>query len=56
MSGRNILEGVVILHETILELHRKKKNWVILKLDFEQSQLGLCAADSQDEGLLTSVG
>ncbi|KAL5660028.1 hypothetical protein ACJX0J_027153 [Zea mays] len=26
MRGRNILEGVVILHETIHELHRKKPN------------------------------
>jgi hypothetical protein len=33
MRGRNILEGVVILHETIHELHRKKQNGVILKLD-----------------------
>ena len=36
MPGRNILEGVVILHETIHELH-KKKNGVILKLDFEKA-------------------
>jgi hypothetical protein len=32
--GRYIMEGVVILHETIHELHRKKKDGVILKLDF----------------------
>jgi len=25
MPGRNIMEGVVILHETIHELHTKKK-------------------------------
>jgi hypothetical protein len=37
MPGRNILEGVVILHETIHELHKKKKNEVILKLDFEKA-------------------
>jgi len=37
MPGRNILEGVVILHETIHELHKKKKNGVILKLDFEKA-------------------
>ena len=37
ISGRNILEGVVILHEEIHELHRKKKNGVILKLDFEKA-------------------
>ena len=29
MPGRNIIEGVVILHETIHELHTKKKNGVI---------------------------
>jgi hypothetical protein len=34
MQGCNILEGVVILHETIQELHRKKQNGVILKIDF----------------------
>jgi hypothetical protein len=32
MPGTNILEGVVILHETIHELHRKKRNGVVLKL------------------------
>jgi len=37
MPGRNILEGVVVLHETIHELHKKKKNGVILKLDFEKA-------------------
>jgi hypothetical protein len=37
MPGRNILEGVVILHETIHEMHKKKKNGVILKLDFEKA-------------------
>jgi hypothetical protein len=26
MPGRNIMEGVVILHETIHELHTKKSN------------------------------
>ena len=31
------MEGVVILHETIHELHRKKQNGVILKLDFEKA-------------------
>jgi len=35
--GRYIMEGVVILHETIHELHRKKKDGVILKLDFEKA-------------------
>jgi hypothetical protein len=37
MPRRNIMEGVVILHETIHELHRKKMNGVILKLDFEKA-------------------
>jgi hypothetical protein len=34
---RYIMEGVVILHETIHELHRKRKDGVILKLDFEKA-------------------
>jgi hypothetical protein len=29
LSGRNIMEGVIILHEIIHELHRKKQNEVI---------------------------
>ena len=29
-------DGVVILHETVHELHRKKLNGVILKIDFEK--------------------
>ena len=37
IKGRNILEGVVILHETIYELHRKNQSGVILKLDFEKA-------------------
>jgi hypothetical protein len=37
IRGHNILEGVVILHETIHELHRKKLSRVILKLDFEKA-------------------
>jgi hypothetical protein len=37
MREHNILEGVVILHETIHELHRKKQNGVILKIDFEKA-------------------
>ena len=31
------MEGVVILHETIHELHRKKLDGVILKIDFEKA-------------------
>jgi hypothetical protein len=37
MRGRNILEGVIILHETIHELHWEKQNGVILKIDFEKA-------------------
>ena len=37
MRGRNILEGVIIFHETIHELHRKNQNGVIIKIDFEKA-------------------
>uniref|UniRef100_J3LHT9 Reverse transcriptase domain-containing protein n=1 Tax=Oryza brachyantha TaxID=4533 RepID=J3LHT9_ORYBR len=37
MDGRNITEGVVILHETSHELHRKKQSGVIFKIDFEKA-------------------
>jgi hypothetical protein len=37
IPGRNILEGVVILHEAMHELRRKKQKRVILKLDFEKA-------------------
>jgi hypothetical protein len=37
MKGRNILDGVVILHETIHEMHRKILDGVILNLDFEKA-------------------
>ena len=37
MQGRYILDGVVTLHETIHEMHRKKLNRVILKIDFEKA-------------------
>jgi hypothetical protein len=36
MQGRNILDRVVTLHETVHELHSKKLNGIILKLDFEK--------------------
>jgi hypothetical protein len=35
--SRNIMEGVVMLHEIIHEIHRKKMSGVILKLDFEKA-------------------
>ena len=37
MPGRNILERAVILHETLHELHTKKKDGVIFKIDFEKA-------------------
>jgi hypothetical protein len=37
LPGRYILEGVVVLHETIHELKRKKQKGIILKLDFEKA-------------------
>jgi hypothetical protein len=37
MQGRNILDGVVTLHETVHKLHSTKLNGVILKLDFEKA-------------------
>ena len=37
IPGRNIMEGVVILHETMHELHRKNKSAVIFKIDFEKA-------------------
>ncbi len=37
MSGKIIMEGVVMLHETIHEIHKKKMSGVILKLDFEKA-------------------
>jgi hypothetical protein len=59
MPGRNILDGVVILHETIHELHKKKKNGVILKLDFEKAydkvNWSFCTADSENEGFLSGL-
>jgi hypothetical protein len=37
IPGCYIMEGVVMLCETIQELHRKKQDGVILKLDFEKA-------------------
>jgi hypothetical protein len=37
MPRRHILEGVLILHETIHELHSKKLDGVLLKIDFEKA-------------------
>jgi hypothetical protein len=37
MSGWNILEGVIILHEFTYELYRKNLDGIILKFDFEKA-------------------
>jgi hypothetical protein len=37
MSGRHILEVVVVLHETIHELHRNKIDDVLFKIYFEKA-------------------
>jgi len=37
LPRRNIMEGAVILHETIHELHTKKQDGVIFKIDFEKA-------------------
>jgi hypothetical protein len=37
MQGIHILDEVVILHEIVHELHRKKLNGVVLKIDFENA-------------------
>jgi hypothetical protein len=37
IPGCNIMEGVIVLHETLHEMHRKKQSGVILKIDFEKS-------------------
>ena len=37
MRGRNILERVVILHESIHEILRKKLSSMVVKIDFEKA-------------------
>ena len=37
MPGRFFMEGVVVLHETIHEMRRKKQDGIMLKLDFEKA-------------------
>jgi hypothetical protein len=37
LPGRNILEGVVILHKTLHELRRKKTKGIIIKLNFKKA-------------------
>jgi hypothetical protein len=36
MPGRHILEGVLVLHETI-PVHHRKLDGVLLKIDFEKA-------------------
>jgi hypothetical protein len=35
--GQNILEGVIILHESIHKIHRKDLSGIILKIDFQKA-------------------
>jgi hypothetical protein len=37
MKGRNIMSGIMVLHEILHETKRKKQVGVILKLDFEKA-------------------
>lgn len=37
MKGRNIMSGIMALHEILHETKRKKKTGVVLKLDFEKA-------------------
>ena len=37
MQGRNILDGVVVIHETDHEMHTKKLTGLIFKIDFEKA-------------------
>jgi hypothetical protein len=37
MPGRHILEGVVVLHEAIHEIKRKKLDGVLFKIDFKKA-------------------
>ena len=36
MPDRNILEGVVVIHEMLHEIHSKKLDGVVFKVDFEK--------------------
>jgi hypothetical protein len=37
IKGRNILDGIVVLHEVIHELHSSNQKGLILKIDFEKA-------------------
>jgi hypothetical protein len=58
LPGRNIIEGAVILHETLHELHTKKQDGVIFKIDFEKAYdkvKEFFTANTKDEGIFTKV-
>jgi len=59
LLGRYILEGVTILHETIHELHRKKLNGVIFKVDFkkayDKSEMDFPPTNTKDERIRAFV-
>ena len=37
LAGRNIMEVAIVLHETLQELHTKKQDGIIFKIDFEKA-------------------
>jgi mannosylglycoprotein endo-beta-mannosidase len=37
LKGRYILEGGVVMHETLNEIHREKRSRVLFKIDFEKA-------------------
>jgi len=53
------MEGAVILHETIHELHSKKKDGVIFKIDFEKEydkvKWSFFTANAENERILGKV-
>jgi hypothetical protein len=59
IKGHNIMEGMIVLHETIHEFHKRKHDAIILKLDFKKvydSQMTFSpTSTTYEEGLLTSV-
>jgi ATP-dependent RNA circularization protein (DNA/RNA ligase family) len=53
------MEGAVILHETLRELHTKNKDGVIFKMDFERAydkvKLEFSTTNIKDEGIFSKV-
>lgn len=37
VKGRNILDGVVVLHEVLHEMKKSKRKGLIMKIDFEKA-------------------